>query len=144
MATASYFSLSAIQQEFSANEYELLLAFLTDAGISYYFGDSPYNASKRGGLMTVAQFIGGWATDAIIGGGYVSNYVSSTNNVAQLLIKFSIASLAFLELNRYVLGSELDTMSLLEESGLTTVVAQYGGKWLSGMYANPVVVDQSQ
>lgn len=111
------------ETELKANVPELILAFLTSAGISYYMGDDPMTCSKRGGVQVLAQYIGGFLGDALQAGGYVS----SSNTL--IAYKVLIAGSSFVVLSKQF-GSVLPYTELLGESVTASVVAHYGGNYI--------------
>ena len=119
--------MNQYETELKANVPELILAFLTSAGISYYMGDAVDICAKRGGVQVLAQYIGGFIGDALQAGGYVS---SSTTLVAY---KVLIAGSSFVVISKQF-GSVLPYTELLGESVSASLIGHYGGSYLQNWW----------
>ena len=118
----SYVTGTNYAQDVMADAGEIIIVFVTSCGISYYMGDDMYVALKRGGIMSVAQFIGG-----VIAYGTM-NLGNVTLTFAGDFSKFIYSSLLFMGGNKYILESEQSAPVLVRESLIASIVSHYGAR----------------
>jgi len=118
----NYVTGNTYAKDVMADMGELIIVFVTSAGLSYYMGDEWDTALKRGSIMSGAQFIGG----------AVAYGTLNIGNVNLTLVgdftKFVFSSLLFMGGNKYILDSEQPVEILLRESLFSAVVAHYGAR----------------
>ena len=119
----SYFTSTNAVSEFKADIGEIVVVFLTSAGISYYMGDEAMIAAERGSIMAFGQYLGGFVADA-------TATVPSMANIGSLLIKFIVSTSVYIGGNEYVLtnATPLEFQQMFGESIVASVVAHYAGQ----------------
>jgi hypothetical protein len=139
----SYFSEKNLEKEFTVEVPEMILVFVTSAGISYYAGDSPTVAGERGAILAVSQYIGGAVSQALQNAGDFKSKSSSTSTskspsdltqYGPVLSKFLVASGLFVGINKAALGSQQPIQNLFGESAIASVVAHYGGPYVKKLF----------
>ena len=120
----SYATNNTVTKSVMADMGEIILVFATSAGLSYYMGDSQDMALKRGGIMAVAQFLGGAISYGTLNLGDVN--LSIVGDIS----KFFYSSVLFMAGNKFILESEQDKQVLLRESLLAAIVAHYGSRYV--------------
>ena len=117
----SYFTKENAVSEFKADIGELILVFLTSAGISFYMGDKALIAIERGSIMTISQYIGGFIADA------TSNF-TIISNIGNLMTKFIISTSIYITGNELLIHPQIEIKQLFGESLVASIFAHYGGQ----------------
>lgn len=128
----SYFTGANASAEFKTEWPEMVLVFLTSAGISFAMKDSPLKSIERGSVLAVGQYLGGYLADAMTNATY---FVNSTNSFVlkygALMTKFGVATSVFIIGNKAIIGTNLPVAEMFGESALASVVAHYGAKYIT-------------
>ena len=119
----SYFTKENVVSEFKADIGELIIVFLTSAGISFYMGDKALIAIERGSIMSIGQYIGGFIADATS-----SMAILSNSNIGNLMTKFIISTSIYIGGNELLINPQIEIKQLFGESLVASIFAHYGGQ----------------
>lgn len=125
----SYFTEQDAKKELKAEWAEMVLVFATSVGISLYFNDSIFVAVERGGILAVAQYVGGFLSDALNNAKYYQSG-GKYKKYVPLLSKFVMSTGIFVAGNVALLGTKQPYHTLFGESAVASVIAHYGSPYV--------------
>lgn len=127
----SYFTPAHAISEVKTELPEMLLVFITSAGISYYMGDEIVTACERGGILAFGQYWGGYLGDAM------ANSKWNMTQFSGMTTKFVVVTSIFVAGNRYLLESQQPLTNLVGESFVASLVAHFGANAVTP-FTNPI------
>jgi hypothetical protein len=133
----SYFNATNAVNEFRSEIPDMIIVFMVSFGISVYEGDDYALAAERAGVLSAAQYIGQYMSDALNNAQYF-NSSSMFGQAMPVLTKFAVATGLFVGTHKFGLSSTVPVDVLFGESAIASVVSHYTSGFISGPVNNAI------